>query len=382
MTAVAAAPDVVGSGRKVNLLIVASGLWIGGAETVIRHLALSLDPSRFKVTVCHLKSRGQIGDELANAGVDIVSLFNPNGEVDYLSSRKMLKLIQSRDIDVVHTHTTQGLFDVAMCKLLFRPRLKLVHTFHFGNYPNTRTRIMWMERICSRIATRIYAVGEVQRQQLRKVFGFRDSSIGTVWNGVDGSNGSGDPDLRARFSASDRIVIGTLATLIEQKGLTDLLRVAQKLKGAGKRVRFVIVGDGELKAPLEEMRRELGLEDIVTFTGWITNAAHRALPAFDIFFQPSLWEAMSMVILEAMAAGKPIVATRVGENPHVVADGVTGLLCNPRDVDGMAAALGRLVDDPALRQRFGAAGRARWRDNFTVQHMTSAYERAYLEALQ
>jgi glycosyltransferase involved in cell wall biosynthesis len=117
----------------------------------------------------------------------------------------------------------------------------------------------------------------------------------------------------------------------------------------------------------------------VILTGWLTDAAVRALPTFDIFFQPSLWEAMSMVTLEAMAVGRPIVATRVGEAPAILEDGQDGLLVDPRDVTGMTSALLKLITDPALRLRLGETARRKVAGRFTVQEMTRAYEAIYEE---
>ena len=129
---------------------------------------------------------------------------------------------------------------------------------------------------------------------------------------------------------------------------------------------------------LEQRRRELGLEDTVVITGWIPNAAAQALPAFDVFFQPSRWEAMSIAILEAMANGKSIVATRVGDNPHVLEDGVSGLLVDPGDIAGMVDALAR-VGDRERRLRLGQAARARFEQRFTLDHMIRGYENVYRE---
>ncbi len=146
---------------------------------------------------------------------------------------------------------------------------------------------------------------------------------------------------------------------------------------AGHNVKFVIAGEGVLRRELEQLRHDLGLDDTVVLLGWVTNAADLVLPQLDIFFQPSLWEAMSVVILEAMANRKPVVATRVGENPRVIEDGVDGLLVNARDIDGMAAALGRLIADAGLRRRLGAAARRKVEQQLTVTHMTRAYEVVY-----
>lgn len=364
-------------GRKINLLIVASSLWIGGAETVMSCLARTIDRRRFNVTVCCLKQRGHVGDELYREGIDIVGIPKPaRSNVDYFTFLKLLSVIRAKRIDVLHTHTAHGLVDSCLCKMLM-PRLRVIHTFHFGNYPHTGTRIMWMERIFSRFADRLIAVGDVQRRQIQAVYGFSDRRISTIWNGVAIRSGSSDPTFRRKLGAENCVLIGTIATLIEQKGLSDLLDVAKVIRDSGRKAIFVIVGEGHLRAELEAKRRELGLDEAVVLPGWVTNAADMTLPAFDIFFQPSLWEAMSMVILEAMAVGKPIVATDVGENGQVIEDGIEGLIVQPRDIGGMAAAIGRLMDDPALRVRLGEAARAKVEKRFTVEGMTQAYEAIY-----
>lgn len=365
--------------RRTNVLLVASSLWIGGAETVIRNLALTIDRAQFNVAVCYLKQPGQIGRELSEAGVDIVGITeDPNPKVDYLTFRKLLRVIRAKQAHVVHTHTTHGLVDACLCRLLV-PRLRVVHTFHFGNYPHTKPRIVWMERVFSRFADRLFAVGDVQRQQVLETLHLSQDRLGTIWNGVPLPTTQGDGAFRRGVGGEGKVLVGTIATLIKQKGLEDLLKVAQAVTAVRRDVRFVIVGEGHLRARLEAMRRELGLDDVVTLTGWVTSASEVALPDFDIFFQPSLWEAMSVVILEAMAAAKPIVATRVGENQHVIEDGLDGVLVAPGDTGSMTANLIRLIDDPDLRLRLGGAARRKVERRLTVNHMTRAYERVYLE---
>jgi glycosyltransferase involved in cell wall biosynthesis len=368
--------------KKTNLLIAVAGLNIGGAEVVIKHLVRAIDQNWFNVTICCMKVRGVIGDELVREGFEVLTLSNSGeSKVDYFTFIKLLRLIRKKRIDIVHTHSADALADAAVCKLLM-PRLKLVHTFHFGNYPNLRMRQMWIEQVFSRIATRLVAVGETQRLQIRNVLRLPDRRIGKVWNGVSLSFSHGDNSFRSQVKSGNRILIGTIATLIEQKGLFNLLEVANQLRDAGKRAIFIIVGEGHLRQELEARRRELKLEDTVVLTGWLMNAAETVLPAFDVFFQPSLWEAMSIVILEAMAAGKPVVATRVGENAHVIEDGVDGLLVESKDVKGMASALARLIDDPELRRRLGDAASRKISQQFTVERMTREYEEIYLRTLK
>jgi glycosyltransferase involved in cell wall biosynthesis len=259
------------------------------------------------------------------------------------------------------------------------PRLKTLHTFHFGNYPHLPPRDLWMEFVSCRVATRLVAVGEGQKRQIMAAHRLSADDLTVVYNGVQLPSGSGDPGFRASIGAEGRILIGTIATLIEQKGLPDLLEVARRVVDAGHDVRFVVIGEGRLRPALEARRRELGLDQHVILTGWLTDAAVRALPTFDIFFQPSLWEAMSMVTLEAMAVGRPIVATRVGEAPAILEDGQDGLLVDPRDVTGMTSALLKLITDRALRLRLGETARRKVAGRFTVQEMTRAYEAIYEE---
>jgi glycosyltransferase involved in cell wall biosynthesis len=363
---------------KTNLLILAAGLDIGGAEVVIKHLVHEIDRTRFNVSICCIRAPGLIGKELIQQGYD-VEVLSESGltKVEYLTFLKLRRLIRDKHIDVVHTHTTDALADAALCKLMSR-RLKFVHTFHFGNYPHAASQKMRLERIFSRFATSLVAVGEVQRAQIRSTFNFRDDAIETVWNGVPFESAVPDGTFRRRVGAEDRVLIGTIATLIPQKGLADLLMVAERLRAIDRRVLFVIVGEGVLRAELEARRDELGLADTVLLPGWIKDASRVALPEFDIFFQPSRWEAMSIAVLEAMAAGRAIVATRVGENRHMLSDGVEGLLAEPGNVDEMTAALARLVEDVGFRQRLGTAAARKVAERFTVEQMARAYERIYL----
>jgi glycosyltransferase involved in cell wall biosynthesis len=253
-----------------------------------------------------------------------------------------------------------------------------VHTFHFGNYPIPR-RQLWIELIFARLAHRIVAVGEVQRQQLQSRYWLSDRVVRVIRNGVAPAPSMDGAAFRAQVGAGDRMLVGTIARLTDQKGLHDLLTVASHFRPAKDRVLFVVVGEGSLRRELEERRRTLGLDDMVVFTGWVPDAARVALPEFEVFLQPSHWEAMSISILEAMAAGKPVVATRVGETPKMIEDGVDGLLVDVRDTQAMAYAVGRLVEDRSLSTTIGAAAARKVAQSFNLERMTRAYEDLYVE---
>jgi glycosyltransferase involved in cell wall biosynthesis len=365
--------------RRIKVMLAIDGLGLGGAEMVVRDLARRLDRDWFDVCICCTKGLGgAIGEDLVHDGFDVFVLpGQQDGRVDYLTALKFRRAIKDRQIDIVHTHAMPALLDAVPSKLTL-PRLKVVHTFHFGNYPYDSRRYHVLESLCARAVDRLIAVGWEQRRRIQATYGVTDSRIGMVWNGVAVAAPVSDASFRTEVGTGDRLIIGTIAKLIEQKGLDDLLSVARRCRDGGYRMQFVIVGEGPLRPMLEQRRRELGLEDTVVITGWIPNAAVRALPAFDVFFQPSRWEAMSIAILEAMASGKAIVATRVGDNPHVLEDGVSGLLVDSGDIGGMADTLAR-VGDRELRLRLGQAARTRFEQKFTLQRMILGYENVYRE---
>jgi glycosyltransferase involved in cell wall biosynthesis len=142
----------------------------------------------------------------------------------------------------------------------------------------------------------------------------------------------------------------------------------------------VLVGDGPLWAELEELARSLGLGGAVLFAGYRPNP-ERFLAAMDVFVLPSRAEAMPLVIPEAWAAGRPVVASRVGGIPELIEDGKTGLLIEPGDVDGLAVRLRRLLADPPAARELGRAGRELARTRYDVTAMTGAYDRLYRELL-
>jgi len=137
----------------------------------------------------------------------------------------------------------------------------------------------------------------------------------------------------------------------------------------------------EMRAELEARASALGIAERVEFTGWRADAARSLLPMFDIFVQSSHWEAMSVVILEAMAAGRPIVATTVGENAHVLEDGRSAILVPPRSAEALADGLARAIEDRSLRRRIAAAARDDYRASFTGEAMSRRYADMYMECL-
>lgn len=363
----------------MRVLLVNSTLHIGGAERIAEMLATRLDPSQFQVTACYLKECGTVGESMLRAGVDLVPVpGHVPGAIDRLTALKLRRLIHASGAAVLHTHDVHGLIDGTFCRRSMHS-LRHVHTFHFGNYPNRDRASRRVERLCWRSPDALVAVGHQQAEAIRELYGIPGNRLRVIWNGVEDQAPLPDSELRARVTSHGRPTILSVSTLIEQKGIDHLLHAARILKDDGLKFRLVLAGHGHLRAALEQLSSELGLGEYVDFLGWVTDAARRILPVCDIFVQSSLWEAMSVVVLEAMAAARPMAVTNVGENAHVVEDGRSGLVVPPAEPRALAAALARLINDDALRTRLGNEARARYLERFTTQPMIRAYEDLYLE---
>ncbi|HST03232.1 MAG TPA: glycosyltransferase family 4 protein, partial [Chloroflexia bacterium] len=184
----------------------------------------------------------------------------------------------------------------------------------------------------------------------------------------------------------DAFLIGLVGRLSPEKGGVDtLIRAVYRLYSQRSDVRLLIVGDGPVRVELEKLNTELQARAQESCSPVVFAGARQDIPqllgAMDVFVLPSLNEALPIVILEAMAVGLPVVATRVGGVPEIVQDGVTGLLVPPGAEDALLDALSRLAHDPFLRVKLAQAGRGQVRGNFTIKQMARNVEAIYEELI-
>ncbi len=222
-------------------------------------------------------------------------------------------------------------------------------------------------------------------QYLRDPIGVREDKIRLICNGVDVErfrpHDTRAAVLPAGFADTDAIVIGTVGRLEAVKDQLTLVKafveLVEQLPNA-RHLRLVMVGDGALRVPIEALLMETGLQDQVWLAG-ARNDVPELMAAMDLFVLPSLAEGISNTILEAMACGLPVVATRVGGNGELVADGETGALVDRNDPVAMAQALAGYVQDDAQRRRHGAAARQRAETEFSISGMVAQYQAVYDE---
>jgi glycosyltransferase involved in cell wall biosynthesis len=222
------------------------------------------------------------------------------------------------------------------------------------------------------------------REHLIKHDGLRATRLALVYNSIDIERfapvSEGSPE-RAEVLAGWSPVIGSTAMLRPEKGVDTLVEAFASLTRKAPAAGLLLVGGGPLQVRLEARIRELGLEDRVYFAGPVTDVLPW-LRRMDIFVLPSLSEALSNSLLEAMSVGCPAVASQAGGNPELVRDGETGYLFQPGDAAGLAGKLQLLVQDPALRARLAAAGRAFIAQNFSRERSLGVLSDLYTRHLE
>jgi glycosyltransferase involved in cell wall biosynthesis len=365
-----------------RIIVLSAEMGIGGAERVIASLSYGLRQRGHEVIVCTLKAKGQIGASIEERGIELINLAGNRKKLGiYTTFYRLLKLVRDRRIDIVHSHGTAALWDAALART-FVSKAKLIHTFHYGNYPNLRWQNRLMERLSQRRADRLVAVGYEQRSAIAETYGIDEHKMSVVLNGVGQKDARIDASLRNKYAAESQVVIGSVSTLIEQKGIEYLIEAAKILVRRKLNFKIIIAGDGVLRDDLESRVMSEGLSNVVGFLGWVDDAAAIVLPAIDIFVQPSLWEAMSIVVLEAMAAGLPMVITNVGDNARVVENGITGFIVDPADPQQLADKLTLLIEDTRLRTQIGASARDVQSEEYSDMTMVDSYLTLYERCLE
>ena len=216
--------------------------------------------------------------------------------------------------------------------------------------------------------------------------GFSEDKIINIPNGVDTEMFSPMPEmeseaLRKKFGFNEKKVFLYSGRLVEGKGLDLLVRAIKKVAGQSKDVLLVFIGSGDYQEKIADMASSYGLEGFVRIEGTVDNV-HEYLNASDIFVFPSLSEGMPNSLLEAMACGLPVIASKIGGVVDVVEDGRSGILFEPGDISGLASAMIRLLNDNELRLRLGKEARKRIVDSFSIDRIADEYIRLYERLLE
>lgn len=380
---------------------------IDGAEVVLLNLVINMHQDRFEpLVVCG--SEGQLVDKLKSQNIQVcvlkmreinkltfdvggVSLFNPFSALftaiyGVIYGLKFYLFLKKNQVDIVHTNTLlSNLFGSIPTKLAGK---KLIWHEHNIQPPGIRRIVI---NVMARLfPDRIIAISNAVRSVYSSI---PDSpKMSTIYNGIDLSKfhaiKTHEQGIRAEFSIpSDFQIVAITAVLRPWKGHKVFLYAAKKVLASVKNVKFLIVGDEVFnkdigyKESLVNLASELGIEKDVIFTGFRTDIP-QILSGINILVSTSILpEPFSLIILEAMASGKPVVATRTGGVPEVVEDKVTAILVEPENSEQLSKAILKLLEDREASEKMGRAGRKRAEELFSIQRFICDVEKVYADVL-
>ncbi len=345
---------------------VALQLRTGGMEKLLVEFARHADRRRVALRFVSLGGRGAVAEDIEACGWPVVALDEPGGLRPGLVLR-LARLFRHWNADVVHTHNTKPVLYAAPAARLAGVR-RVIHTRHGQRFQAGR-RTTLAFRLASTLVDRLVCVSQ-DSARLSAEEGISARRITTVWNGVDVSRFA----YEGPQADGPVVMVGRLSPEKDVNTLLEAVALAVRQYPA---FRLEIAGDGPCLEDLRRSATELSLGEHVEFLGEVREIP-RLLGRSGLFVLPSLTEGISLTLLEAMARGLPIVATRVGGNPEVVIEGETGLLVSPQAPAELAAAMVHLLQSPNVRRRMGQAGRSRVERYFDVRRMVAEYEAHYL----
>lgn len=362
-----------------SILFVNHSMATGGIETLIVDFARHLRDAGFTPRVAVFQGQGSLERDLNRMDIAVHRLEKREG-VDLRMVWRLRRLLGECRAAVVHSHNFSTWLYTTLAVHTLGRRVVHVHTEHSN--VDFAPRRYWIERLLGRYTDRTVAVSAAVRDVMIRDIGIAPERVALIYNGIDMTRFRPNGGLRGQTRAAlgiapDEIAIGIVARLVPVKDHQTLVASFRLLRErVSRRVRLVLVGDGPERAALA---REIAAHDMSAAV-MLLGERHdipALLNALDIYALTSVNEGMNLTLLEAMSTGLPVVATAVGGNPEIVADGETGMLAPARDAAALATAFARLVEDEGRRRRFGEHGRRRVESRFSQSAMLDAYLALY-----
>jgi len=373
--------------RKRSIFYLVDSFNIGGTETQAVELARRMDPQKYDVTLACLRKEGPLLERLNGSTVNVVE-FHPKGGIDsprglYELARMVAYLRRGR-FDVVHAHDLwSNMIGLVAGKLAGVPVIVTSQRdlSHLEWYQSSRKK--WLRR-AQNASSAVLANARMIREGLVAEEGLAPDRVRVIYNGVDLDRFHASPSTRAKlFPGMERakliVLVGNMHT--DVKGQPTLIAAAPEVVSRFPQAHFVLVGDGAKRAAFEGAAQSAGLGTNFMFLGR-RNDVPDILAACDIAVLPSAAEGMPNAVLEYMAAGLPVVASAVGGNLEVIADGATGLLVPAGDASALSQALSRLLADDVLALRLARKGRELVEQRFSFERLTREVGALYEELLQ
>lgn len=368
---------------------VASGDLLAGAEILLLNLSKALTEKLLNHTIFVLLNKGILANKLFEQGANVIILQEKGFPADVLIIFKLTRLFREQAVDVVHTHGYKCNVIGGIASWISKSSL-LIRTEHgkpptiFNNGISKSTFFSLLDYFMGKYVTdQTVSVSSELTSILRRRY--PQEKITTIYNGIDFSQFAENfklTDLKAEFGIEDKNkLIGIFARLNHEKGIDLFLRTAKLVSLEAPHIRFFIVGEGPLYKELRNETIRLNIEKQVIFTGFRTDV-YGILCQMDVVVLSSRHEGMPMIILEAMALRRPIVATKVGGLPEVIQDRKTGILVPSGDEFALAKACLELIENPVMAEQLGLNAHEDVKKRFSAQVMLDKLLTLYRESFQ
>jgi glycosyltransferase involved in cell wall biosynthesis len=367
--------------KHLSILHLINNFGDSSITRIVRDLVRHLGQEDFTWHVGGLSGVGDMQDEFGRLGAKVIAFADADARPSE-TMRRIRDYVAENRIEIVHTHTPRA---ILMLRLALGRGHRQLHvaTKHILNSPGDRRWGMLYslaDRLLLYSPNHLIAVSGKVYREIMACPAIDTARVSMIHNAVDHESfhAPGQREAcRAEFGlAPDIVVIGSSGRLEKVKRYDLMLQAFAAVNAGFPGTRLMIIGDGSLKSDLEKLAEKLGVADAVIWTGFRRDIP-RLLAAMDIYLQSSVNEGMSLSILEAMAAGKPVVITDVGGARELVEDGRTGVLIPAGSAPAITTALTELLEDPEKRYGLALAGREYITREFGVQQMMESYRRVY-----
>ncbi len=363
--------------KKIKILHIQVLPIMSGVQKAMLDILERLDRNKYAITIL-CNAEGELTEAAARLNINIIILPELRREInplfDVFAFIKLFRLIKKNRFLLVHTHSSKSGFIGRLAARAAGVRC-VVHTvqgFAFHEYSSRLSTFMigLMERIAGLVTDRIIFVNQYDRKMALKMKLTSAEKMTLFPNGIDLSQFNVTEPLPVPADLVGIVkrggIVGMVARLWEQKAPQDFIRSIPVVVNTIPDAKFLVIGDGHLKDKLVKLSQELNISDHVLFLGWRQDVK-ALLKLLDVFVLTSLWEGLSVSILEAMASGKPVVATNIKGNNELVVDGETGFLVPAKNPQMVGEKVLYLLMNRTLAQKMGLKGYQRVRENFSIQ---------------
>ncbi len=360
---------------------------MSGVQKAMVDLITRLDRKKFEITVI-CKEEGELTDILTEWNIQFITVpslvRNVNPLKDFSALKDITRILKEKKPDIVHTHSSKSgvIGRIAASHAGIPVIFHTIHGFSFHEFSSLTAKTIFIpiERLVSKYTDLHISVNQYDMDYAVKHKIIKKNKIIKVYNGIAPEENKRIPNLSGfkenLHIPADGLVVTQVGRLWRQKAPEVFVRTAIKILEHRKDVYFLLIGDGELRSKLERMITARRCEKNIKILGW-RNDVDKILSITDVFMLTSLWEGLSIAILEAMVRKLPVVVSDIKGNRELVIENETGFLCKPNTPDAFYEKLSQLLESPAQRQKLGHLGYDRAQNDFSIKKTVSTLDKLY-----